>query len=148
MPKAIDIERYPSLKGLAAVNEQINQVPYAEDLKQYGIPDHWTGIETGNGKDCEDYAIVKANALEKVGWPREGLCLAIVYTEKSPFPDHGILAVSAPDQPSNGEENLLFLDNRIPGLLTRDDLIVRGYRPFIIQTGGTLEWREWKPTKI
>ena len=147
MPK---VAPFPSLKGLAAINDEVSSGPYVEDITQYGIPDHWTGkmATTEGGKDCEDYAIVKANELEKAGWPREGLCLAIVYTEKSPLPDHGILAVSAPDQPSNGEENLLFLDNRIPGLLTRDDLIVRGYRPFIIQTGGTLEWREWKPTKI
>lgn len=140
-----EIATYPSLKGLEAVNEEVNRGPYVEDLKQYGVPDHWTGrmATAEGGKDCEDFAIVKANMLERLLWPRSGLCLAIVCTETSGVPDHGILAVVAPFRRRTHDEELIFLDNRIPGPLTLNDLHIRGYRPFGIQTGGSLEWRDW-----
>jgi len=140
-----EIERFPSLKGMATVNEAVNQGSYIEDMTQYGLPDHWSGkvMETGGSGDCEDYAIAKANRLEALGWARGELCLAIVCSEKSPGPDHGILAVIAPFRRRAHDEERLFLDNRFPGILTLSDLSIKGYRPFIIQTGGTLEWREW-----
>ena len=142
-----EIERYPSLQGLAAINAQVNEGPYIEDLKQYGVPDHWSGHMEKVGGDCEDYAIAKANLLESVGWPRDALCLAIVYTEGSSFPNHGILVVTSPFQKRRYDEELLCLDNRFPGVMPLNALDVAGYRPFIIQTGGTLEWREWLWTK-
>lgn len=145
MPKAI--EPYPSLKGLATVNERVNRGPYIEDIKQYGLPDHWSGrvmMTPGGGGDCEDYGVAKANFLHQAGWPRESLCLAIVYSEKSSeYPDHGILAVVSPFTRRLGDGEMLFLDNRFPHILTLSDLELKGYRPFCIQVGGTLLWNPW-----
>lgn len=82
------------------VNNQMNQVRYIGDKKNWGKSDYWaTPIEfLTNGGDCEDFAIAKYTSLRALGVPDRAMRIAvvkdiqkgiahavlIVYTEKGP----------------------------------------------------------------
>lgn len=63
---------------LEQVNRAVNDdIRPQEDLRHYGVADHWTLPADGFG-DCEDYALLKRKRLLEAGLPVSALRLAIV----------------------------------------------------------------------
>ncbi len=78
------------LSELDLVNRQINEAiaPYT-DQEIYGVSEYWT-LPTTRG-DCEDYALLKREMLERRGWPRSALLLTVVRDELGE--GHAVLTV-------------------------------------------------------
>ncbi len=55
-------------------------MPARDDLDNYGTDDHWATPREffRNGGDCEDYAIAKYAALERLGWPAERMWIVVL----------------------------------------------------------------------
>ena len=69
------------LEKLTWVNTFYNRVPYASDMKAYGISDYWATPWEFLGKDmgdCEDYVIAKYFALVYLGFDSKKLFLSYV----------------------------------------------------------------------
>ena len=121
---------------LAAVNSEVNALPYKGDAERYGTPEFW--IEIGkDGGDCEDYAIGKLNRLVALGWPVKDLRLACCYVETGEY--HAVLIASA-------DEGDMVLDNRKPHPFPVSELSVFGYKPDKIQGPGRT-WVKWTGEK-
>lgn len=108
-----------------AVNRYVNgRVQFADDIRQYGRPDHWTTasetLRRGVG-DCEDYAVAKLQLLRLAGIEDRNLYLVIV-KDLARRSDHAVLVVRA-------GERMLVLDNGTDRLL--DTWAVTDYRPVI-----------------
>jgi predicted transglutaminase-like cysteine proteinase len=62
----------PDATGLRQVNGFFNQVPFVNDLQNWGVEDYWaTPVEMlgSFGGDCEDYSIGKYLSLKEIGIP-------------------------------------------------------------------------------
>ena len=92
------------LSELDEVNRQVNQAiePYT-DQELYGVSEYWT-LPTSRG-DCEDYALLKRDELERRGWPRSALLLTVVRDEIGE--GHAVLTVRT----KHGD---FVLDNKTP----------------------------------
>jgi predicted transglutaminase-like cysteine proteinase len=79
---------------IEGINAFLNQVPYVEDIDNYGKTDYWaTPIEfLSRGGDCEDYAIAKYASLRALGFSADQLRIAIVQDKIKNIP-HAILVV-------------------------------------------------------
>ncbi len=65
---------------LIAVNRVINRrIAPVTDLEIYNIEEHWT-LPTDRG-DCEDYVLLKRQALIRQGWPSGALLVTVVFDE-------------------------------------------------------------------
>jgi len=65
---------------LVAVNRVINkQIAPVTDLEIYHIEEYWT-LPTDRG-DCEDYVLLKRQALIRQGWPSGALLVTVVFDE-------------------------------------------------------------------
>ena len=65
---------------LVAVNRVINkQVAPVTDLEFYNTEEYWT-LPTDYG-DCEDYVLLKRQALIRQGWPSGALLVTVVFDE-------------------------------------------------------------------
>jgi len=65
---------------LIAVNRVINkQIAPVTDLEFYNTEEHWT-LPTNSG-DCEDYVLLKRQALIRQGWPSGALLVTVVFDE-------------------------------------------------------------------
>lgn len=65
---------------LIAVNRVINkQIEPVTDLEFYKIEEYWT-LPTDYG-DCEDYVLLKRQALIRQGWPSGALLVTVVFDE-------------------------------------------------------------------
>jgi len=65
---------------LVAVNRVINkQIAPVTDLELYNTEEHWT-LPTDRG-DCEDYVLLKRQALIRQGWPSGALLVTVVFDE-------------------------------------------------------------------
>jgi predicted transglutaminase-like cysteine proteinase len=65
---------------LVAVNRVINkQVAPVTDLEFYDTEEYWT-LPTNYG-DCEDYVLLKRQALIRQGWPSGALLVTVVFDE-------------------------------------------------------------------
>lgn len=58
-------------KRIAAINAEINKIPYLSDQTRFGVPDKWANPDDFvlNGGDCEDFALAKYKFLAQVGLP-------------------------------------------------------------------------------
>ncbi len=84
------------IETLASVNRWANRrVEYADDITNYGSRDYWaTASETlrsGRG-DCEDYAILKYQALAALGFDRSRMFLTLA-RDLVRNADHAVLIV-------------------------------------------------------
>jgi len=62
------------------INSDVNaSVAYKSDLEQFDTPEFWA--MAGKFGDCEDYALLKRNALLNAGWPKDKLGLCVCYTQ-------------------------------------------------------------------
>nr|WP_315464246.1 transglutaminase-like cysteine peptidase [uncultured Rhodoferax sp.] len=71
----------PEAPVLRQVNGFLNQVPYVNDIKHWGLEDYWaTPAEMlgSFGGDCEDYSIGKYLSLKQIGIPIEKLRITYV----------------------------------------------------------------------
>lgn len=69
------------LSELDDINRSVNRnVKPMTDLEIYGVNEYWT-LPTTAG-DCEDYALLKQQLLQKRGWPSSALLLTVVRDEK------------------------------------------------------------------
>ena len=65
---------------LVAVNRVINrQIAPVTDLEFYNTEEYWT-LPTDYG-DCEDYVLLKRQALIRQGWPSGALLVTVVFDE-------------------------------------------------------------------
>lgn len=87
---------------LDAVNLSVNKAiqPF-RDIDLYGTEEHWTYPQSAG--DCEDYALLKMQQLQQLGWPKSALLLSVVYDELGEA--HTILLVVT-------EEGEFVLDNK------------------------------------
>jgi predicted transglutaminase-like cysteine proteinase len=66
---------------LEKINVFVNQVPYFEDIRIYGVEDYWAvpqELFDNDAADCEDYSIAKYLALKKLGFANKDLRVTIV----------------------------------------------------------------------
>lgn len=66
------------LAELDTVNRMVNHsVKYVPDRDLHGVKEWWTYPKNGKG-DCEDYVLRKRRILERSGWPKSSLLIALV----------------------------------------------------------------------
>jgi predicted transglutaminase-like cysteine proteinase len=109
----------------ATVNRTI---AYREDIENWGEADHWaTASETlaRRSGDCEDFAIVKMQALLQLGFDARDLYL-VVGEDKARMA-HAILLVRLDDR-------FWVLDDRVGKLV--DAVEVHGFKPTITMGSG------------
>ena len=117
------------MEKLDAVNRYVNaRVSFVDDIRQYGVADHWTSaadtLRRGRG-DCEDYAIAKLQLLRRAGFAEKDLYLVIL-RDALRRADHAVLVVRADDR-------LLVLDNGTDRLI--DSYEMPDYRPIVTFSG-------------
>lgn len=63
--------RCEDMTGVAqiqCVNQRVNaRIRYRSDADQYGVEDRWVSNPSSGQGDCEDYALTKADELERMG---------------------------------------------------------------------------------
>ena len=121
-----------AIEKLDAVNRYVNaRVSFVDDIRQYGVPDHWTAaaetLRRGRG-DCEDYAIAKLQLLRRAGFADKDLYLVIL-RDALRRSDHAVLVARA-------EGRLLVLDNGTNRLV--DSYEMPDYRPIITFSGNRI----------
>lgn len=121
------------IEQLEAVNRYVNgRVKFIDDIRQYGVADHWTTaadtLRRGQG-DCEDYAIAKLQLLRRAGFAEKDLYLVIL-RDALRRADHAVLVARA-------EGRLLVLDNGTDRLI--DSYEMPDYRP-IVTFSGSRAW--------
>ena len=108
---ASELAGLPAMEKLDAVNRYVNaRVSFVDDIRQYGVADHWTSaadtLRRGRG-DCEDYAIAKLQLLRRAGFAEKDLYLVIL-RDALRRADHAVLVARA-----DGRLLVLDLDERI-----------------------------------
>lgn len=97
-----------TLHKLIAVNKFFNKITYKEDKQTWGKNDYWAKpkefLNKGAG-DCEDYALAKLYALNKLGIPLNKFKLIYSKIKKNEKP-HMVLAYYY-----NTKKEPLILDN-------------------------------------
>ena len=97
----------PDYATLDRVNEEVNAgVTYTPDAEQFHAEDWWEDVRASRRGDCDDYAVSKLCRLLELGWPKDGLRLAIVGVETPG--DHAVLCARTDDG------RWWVLDNRYP----------------------------------
>lgn len=117
------------IEQLEAINRFVNgRVKFVDDIRQYGVADHWTAaaetLRRGRG-DCEDYAIAKLQLLRRAGFAEKDLYLVILH-DALRRTDHAVLVARA-------EGRLLVLDNGTDRLI--DSYEMPDYRPIFTFSG-------------
>lgn len=130
---AATLSRYTATEKLEAVNRYVNsRVKFVDDIRQYGVADHWTSaadtLRRGRG-DCEDYAIAKLQLLRRAGFADKDLYL-VVLRDALRRADHAVLVARA-------DGRLLVLDNGTDRLI--DSYEMPDYRP-IVSFSGNRAW--------
>ncbi len=88
---------------LVAVNRVVNkQIAPVTDMEFYNTEEYWT-LPTDSG-DCEDYVLLKRQALIRQGWPSGALLITVVFDE---FGDGHAVLIARTDR---GD---FVLDNKI-----------------------------------
>jgi predicted transglutaminase-like cysteine proteinase len=79
------------LVELDEVNRLVNHsVKYIPDNQHHGVEDWWTYPKNGRG-DCEDYVLRKRRILQRKGWPKSSLLIALVLNSKGM--GHAVLVI-------------------------------------------------------
>jgi|SRR5882672_864189 len=69
--------------ALVGANNWVNRnIKPLTDKKHWGKINVWTYAEDGYG-DCKDYVLLKRRILMEIGFPREALLVAIVWTQQN-----------------------------------------------------------------
>lgn len=118
-----------AMERLDAVNRYVNaRVSFVDDIRQYGVADHWTSaadtLRRGRG-DCEDYAIAKLQLLRRAGFAEKDLYLVIL-RDALRRADHAVLVARA-------DNRLVVLDNGTDRLI--DSYEMPDYRPIVTFSG-------------
>jgi predicted transglutaminase-like cysteine proteinase len=126
---AANLSGRPATDKLEAVNRYVNaRVRFVDDIRQYGVTDHWTAaadtLRRGRG-DCEDYAIAKLQLLRRAGFAEKDLYLVIL-RDALRRADHAVLVARA-------DGRLLVLDNGTDRLI--DSYEMPDYRPIVTFSG-------------
>jgi predicted transglutaminase-like cysteine proteinase len=121
-----------AMEKLDAVNRYVNgRVSFVDDIRQYGVADHWTTaadtLRRGRG-DCEDYAIAKLQLLRRAGFAEKDLYLVIL-RDALRRADHAVLVARA-------DGRLLVLDNGTNRLI--DSYEMPDYRPIVTFSGNRI----------
>jgi len=126
------------------VNNQMNQIRYIGDQKNWGKSDYWeTPIEfLTYGGDCEDFAIAKYVSLRALGVPDRAMRVAIVKDLQKNLA-HAVLIVYTENGP-------VVLDNQIKRMTRASE--ISHYKP-IFSINRTAWWlhmdnRNSNPTQI
>jgi|GEM_PF-3488938 Predicted periplasmic protein len=103
------LRQYPSapeIEKLRLISGFFNNWPQVEDIRAYGQEEYWATAREFMEKsgDCEDFVIVKFQALKLLGWPADNLWLVLVKDLTRPGRLHAVLA-------AKGAERLFLLDN-------------------------------------
>ena len=130
---AASLSSYTAIEKLEAVNRYVNsRVKFVDDIRQYGVADHWTSaadtLRRGRG-DCEDYAIAKLQLLRRAGFADKDLYL-VVLRDALRRADHAVLVARA-------DGRLVVLDNGTDRLI--DSYEMPDYRP-IVSFSGNRAW--------
>jgi predicted transglutaminase-like cysteine proteinase len=107
---------------LEAINGFMNEAPYIEDIRNWGVSDYWAtpGQFFVRFGDCEDYAISKYMSLRALGLPVEHMRIAVVQ-DLNLGVAHAVLVVYV-----DGEGYVL--DNQIEQVIAQSK--VHHYRPY------------------
>ena len=98
---------------LAAVNAEVNAIPFNEVLGPGEPPDWWTDQPmAGNSWVCRDYVQLKADKLKALGWPASALTTVLCWVEDPPGGYHAVLAVQLPNG-DGGDPETTILDSRV-----------------------------------
>ena len=129
---ASELAGLPAMEKLDAVNRYVNaRVSFVDDIRQYGVADHWTSaadtLRRGRG-DCEDYAIAKLQLLRRAGFAEKDLYLVIL-RDALRRADHAVLVARA-------DGRLLVLDNGTDRLI--DSYKMPDYRPIVTFSGNRI----------
>jgi len=111
---------------LAEINRAVNfSIRPVSDWAQYGVADFWSAplatLNAGKG-DCEDYAVLKYEALREAGIAPENLRLLLVYYPRRRT-NHAVVAVHV-------DEEWLILDDST--LIMANSSDARHYRPLFV----------------
>lgn len=122
---AASLGTHEPLDRIEQVNHFVNRaVAFADDIKQHGRADVWTGagetLRKGRG-DCEDYAIAKYQMLRAAGFDTRDLYLVIA-KDLVRRQDHAVLVVRS-------GERFLLLDSGTDAVV--DTREVADYRPVL-----------------
>lgn len=104
-----------------------NAITYTSDIDQYGFTDFWVTAPDSAKGDCEDYVLTKLFMLGEAGYPtvsRARIRAVQVTKKEGDIIGHAILELRLP----NG--SIAFLDNGHRDLMTRAELVERGYKFF------------------
>jgi predicted transglutaminase-like cysteine proteinase len=118
------------LEMIKKVNETFNSMRYVPDQKNWGVPDLWnTPVQFTQSPDyvvpgrvsgdCEDHAIAKYYALQKLGFTQDELRILVV-KDLNLGVGHCILGVITAGQ-------CFILDNQIKSVWTADK--IQHYKP-------------------
>lgn len=105
---------------LEAMNAEVNSIPF-EALPKLGEGlDKWKDEPDGGSWVCKDFAMLKAERAQAMGWPQSSLYVVLCNTEPvaSDGGQRGYHAVQAVD---DGEPYPLILDSRFPQVYRRNE---------------------------
>lgn len=104
---------YPDRADLAAVNAEVDAIPYDALPARGEGADVWKDTPDGGDWVCRDYVLLKAERLQALGWPPASLSVVLCWTEPEPPGSdtreyHAVLAVDM------GDPSPAILDSRFP----------------------------------
>lgn len=118
--------------AVAFVNHFVNdRMTPIGDKEHYGLEEFWVMAPADMKGDCEDYALTKLMILSNSGFPivprtkLVGVMVHHIVMGKDQLDGHMILAIEL--LPGN---EVAYLDNRYPNLMTREELVEHGYEFF------------------
>jgi predicted transglutaminase-like cysteine proteinase len=112
---------------VASINAYVNTHMEGEsDLEHYGVEELWVMYPADSKGDCEDYALTKLGMLSQLGFPTVAYAriIGVVVHDKYGTDGHAILAIRLP------HGTVLYLDNLNAEVMTRKELVRRGYEFF------------------
>lgn len=120
---------------LEQVQMQVNrQVAYVADLERFGVEDWWEpAVDKG---DCEDIALTKRQRLIALGWPAEGLRIAVALDGKNQL--HAVLTVDVTAQ--TGQPATYVLDSHFEHVEPWARLNAYGYAWLERAKPGSSQW--------
>lgn len=121
---------FSPMERMRLVNDFANQMPYIEDIDNYGLRDFWADTATffKNGGDCEDFAMAKFKLLEKLNFHPARMRIVLLLDERRNR-QHAVLTVN-----SNGRA--WMLDSLIRDVVPHET--ATHYRPTVSLSGPRL----------
>ena len=118
-------EKSPPIEQLRLVSGFFNNWPSRSDLSTYGQEEYWATAEEflqNTGGDCEDFAIVKYEALRLLGWNLNDLWIVLVH-DNTRNTNHAVLAARAGNSTYvldnlSAPRNLILLESKYNALYT------------------------------